>query len=178
MRQFRHICRILVFVCTEKAFMESEKTYFQKQKNIRFFVTKLCFFGYIDEQKNNRHTEQRSVESQIPTRRWILFCTKSFKAFGRAFLFVVGKRGNSLAAYKESLHAVRMVMSISAVFGGLRFLIGLMNCIRSTDLSSMEGFGWVLRGASVAILSLFYPLLICVILMPVYFMLKKHIEEK
>lgn len=109
---------------------------------------------------------------------WILFCTKSFKAFGRAFLFVVGKRGNSLAAYKESLLAVRMVMAISAVFGGLGFLIGMINCIRHTDLSSMEGFVWVLRGVSVAMLSLFYPLLICVVLMPVYFMLKKHIEEK
>lgn len=109
---------------------------------------------------------------------WILFYTRSFKAFGRAFLFAVGRRGNSIAAYRESLYAVSMVMAISSVFGCLGFIIGMLNCIRSTDLSSIEGVGWVIQSTSVAMLSLFYPLLICVVLLPIYFMLKKHIAEK
>lgn len=109
---------------------------------------------------------------------WILLYTRSFRAFGRAFLFAVGKRGNSISAYRESLHAVKMVMAISSVFGCLGFIIGMMNCIRTTELSSIEGFGWVLRSVSVAMLSLFYPLLLCVILIPIYFMLKKHIDKK
>lgn len=109
---------------------------------------------------------------------WILLYTRSFKAFGRAFLFAFGKRGNSIAAYRESLHAVRMVMAISTVFGCLGFIIGMINCICSTDFSSIEGFGWLIRCVSVAMLSLFYPLLFCVILLPIYFMLKKHIDKK
>ena len=34
---------------------------------------------------------------------FILFCTKSFKSFGRAFLFAFGKRDASLTQYRESL---------------------------------------------------------------------------
>lgn len=109
---------------------------------------------------------------------WILFYTKSFKAFGRALLFAVGKRGNSIPAYRESLHAVSMVMAISSVFGCLGFIIGTINSSRSADISYIEGIGDLIRSLAVAMLSLFYPLLICVILLPIYFMLKKHIEEK
>ena len=108
---------------------------------------------------------------------WILFYTKSFRAFGRALLFAVGKRGNSIAAYRESYHAVSMIIAISTVFGCLGFIIGMINCIRSAALSSIEGIGNVICSLSVAMLSLFYPLLLCVILLPVYFMLKKHIEK-
>lgn len=108
---------------------------------------------------------------------WILFYTKSFKAFGRALLFAAGRRGNSMPAYRESLHAVSMVMVISSVFGCLGFIIGMINCSRSADLSYMEGIGDVIRCLAVVMLSLFYPLLICVILLPIYFMLKKHIEK-
>ena len=38
----------------------------------------------------------------------ILFCTQSFKAFGRAFLFAFGKRDGSVVSYRESLRSVRI----------------------------------------------------------------------
>ncbi|MCI9602732.1 MAG: hypothetical protein HFH19_00620 [Ruminococcus sp.] len=108
----------------------------------------------------------------------ILFCTQSFKAFGRAFLFAFGKRDGSVVSYRGSLLAVKMVMGISGLFGFLGFLIGMSSSIRSMeDLSSIESLGWLTLDLSVAIISLVYPLLICIILLPVCFMLKKHLTN-
>ena len=45
------------------------------------------------------------------------------------------------------------------------------------DLSSIESLGWLTLDLSVAIISLVYPLLICIILLPVCFMLKKHLTN-
>lgn len=108
----------------------------------------------------------------------ILLCTKSLKAFGRAFLLAFGKGDAPLSSYRESLLSVRMVMSTAPVFGGIGFIIGMSNCIRSMDFSAPDAFVWILRGAAAAMVSLLYPLLICVILLPLCFMLKKHIDEK
>lgn len=108
----------------------------------------------------------------------VLLCTRSLKAFGRAFLLAFGKGDEPLISYKESLLAIRMVMNTSRVFGGLGFLIGMTNCIRSTNFSETYAFAWVTQGAAVAMLSIFYPLLVCVVLLPFYYMLQKHITQK
>lgn len=106
-----------------------------------------------------------------------LFYTKSYKAFGNAFLFAFGKKTDSADSYKESLQAVKMVMVTSSVFGCLGFMIGMFNSIRSKDFASPEALHWVLQDLTVAMLSLLYPLLICVILLPVWFILKKHMSR-
>lgn len=108
----------------------------------------------------------------------VLLCTRSLKAFGKAFLLVFGKGDVPLISYKESLLALRIVMSTSCVFGGLGFIIGMINCIRSTDFSEAYAFVWIAQGGAVAMLSIFYPLLVCVVLLPFYYMLQKHISEK
>ncbi|MCI9227047.1 MAG: hypothetical protein HFG86_03350 [Dorea sp.] len=106
----------------------------------------------------------------------ILFSTGSLKAFGRAFLFAFGKRGGLTVSYKESLLAVRMVMAVSAIFGFLGFLIGTSASIRSIkDFSTVESLGWIVRDLLVSMISLIYPLLIWVILLPVCLMLKKYL---
>jgi len=105
----------------------------------------------------------------------MLFCTSSFRAFGRAFLFAVGKRDCSFQQCRESAHSVKMVMQTAAVFGAVCFLIGMVNSIRSQYWSSTDSIGWICLDSSVAILSLFYALLICMLLLPMYFMLKKHL---
>ncbi len=108
----------------------------------------------------------------------ILFAARSVKAFGRAFLFAFGKRDASPAAYKESYLAVRMVLGISGLFGCLGFLLGMSASILSVeDLSSIASLGWIIRDLSVAMISLLYPLLIWIILLPLCFMLRKHPES-
>ncbi len=108
----------------------------------------------------------------------VLFCTGSLKAFGRAFLLIFGRGDTSLISYEESTQAVRMVMLTAGVFGGIGFIAGMINSIRSLDFSLPDVYGWFLRDASTAMLSLFYPLLVCVILLPVCYMLNRHIEDK
>ena len=106
-----------------------------------------------------------------------LFCTGSLGAFGSAFLFAFGKKGGSVVSHKESLLAVKMVMRISGLFGCLGFLIGMFASIHSIkDFSSMESTGWILLDLPVAMISLIYPLPVWIILTPIWFMLKKHVE--
>lgn len=108
-----------------------------------------------------------------------LFCTKSFKAFGRAFLFAFGKRDCSVLSYKESLLAVEMVMRVSGLFGCLGFFIGMIASIRSIEnFASIESLGWITLDLSVAVISFVYPLLIWILLLPVPFMLKKYLNQR
>lgn len=108
-----------------------------------------------------------------------LFCTRSLKAFGRAFLFVFGKQDTSPAACEESHLAVRMVLITSLVFGNLAFLIGTFASIRSIeDFSSIESLGWIICDMSVSMISLLYPLLIWTILLPLCFILGKYRRRK
>lgn len=108
----------------------------------------------------------------------ILFCTWSFPAFGRAFSFAFGKKEYSVSQCRESLLAVRMVMRTASVFGGTCFLTGMVNSIRSQNFSSTDSIGWICLDLSVAVLPLFYALLVCAVLLPVYFMLKKHLTSE
>lgn len=104
----------------------------------------------------------------------ILFVTGSFAAFGRAFLFAFGKKEYGLSQCRESLQSVRMVMQTASMAGGICFLIGLTNGIRSLDWSELDNIGWLFLDLSVASLALFYAFLVCLILLPVYFLLKKE----
>lgn len=108
----------------------------------------------------------------------MLFCTRSFPAFGRGFLFAFGKRDYSSRQYRESLSSVKMVMLTSVIFGSVCFVIGTINGICSLEWSSADSIGWFCLNLAVAMISLFYPLLICVILLPVYFLLKKYLTDE
>lgn len=105
----------------------------------------------------------------------ILFVTRSFTAFGRAFLFAFVRKEYTSSQHRESLLAVRMVMGTVSVFGGVCFLIGSVNAVRALDWSSLDSVGWLCLDLSVAALSLFYALLVCLILLPVCFLLRKEL---
>ena len=51
------------------------------------------------------------------------------------------------------------------------------NCFRHFDFAQMEDMSRLLADVTVLTLSFFYPALVCVILLPVYFLLKKHIRS-
>lgn len=107
---------------------------------------------------------------------FLLFCTGSFRDFGRAFLFAFGRRDQEPSRYRESARSVKMVMTASLVFGAVCFLIGMVNAIRFADWSSPDCIGWLCMDLSVAVLALLYSLLICAVLLPVFFMLKRHLS--
>ena len=71
-----------------------------------------------------------------------------------------------------------MVLQISGLFGSLGFLIGMFVSLRSLeDFSSAESLGWVLLDLPVSMISLFYLLMIWILLLPIGFLLKKHVEN-
>ena len=107
----------------------------------------------------------------------VLLCTKSFSAFGRSFLMAFGKKGASQEQYEESLQTVRMVMFTALLSGGLCFLIGTINSWRSLSIGPRleEGMVWLLLDTIVAMLSLFYHLLLCLLLLPLPFLLDKQL---
>ena len=111
----------------------------------------------------------------------LLFCvfclvfTKSLKPFGRSFLLAFGKKNDSLVQCRESLQSVKMVMLMAALSGLLGFLIGSINGLKFSDALSPDIVYHIALDTSVAFISIFYAVCICVILLPVYFMVKKHI---
>lgn len=108
----------------------------------------------------------------------VLFCTGSFRAFGRGVAHAFGKRDDPVFRLEESLHAVRMVMETAAVSGGLAFLISTVNVFRglAPSWAEADGMVWLLLDLSVALLPLFYLLVVCMVLLPPYYMLKKHLS--
>ena len=107
----------------------------------------------------------------------VLWCTKSLKPFGHAFLSAFGRRELTLEEARGSLLSVKMAAVTSVLFGALCFMIGTINCFRHFDLAQMEDMSRLLADVTVLTLSFFYPALVCVILLPVYFLLKKHIRS-
>ena len=106
----------------------------------------------------------------------MLFCTKSFRAFGRSFLLAFGKKEDSISRCEESLESVQMVMMTIVISGVLCFLIGMINGCRSLSFESADSMIWLLLNTTVAMISLFYPMLICLMLLPLPFLLKKHLN--
>lgn len=107
----------------------------------------------------------------------ILICTRSLRTFGSAFSFALGKRTPDLSQSKAALRSVKMTGLTAVLFGSLCFMIGTINSIRHLDPSTADLGVYLLRDLSVAMLSLFYPVLVCIILLPVYFLLKRHIAK-
>lgn len=107
----------------------------------------------------------------------VLLCTKSFPAFLRSFRLALSKKDGAQEQYEESLQTVRMVMFAALLSGGLCFLIGTINSWRSLSLgqSLTDRLAWLLLDTTVAMLSLFYPLTLCLLLLPLPFLLKKRL---
>ncbi|HBN56823.1 MAG TPA: hypothetical protein DD414_08605 [Lachnospiraceae bacterium] len=108
----------------------------------------------------------------------LLICTGSLPAFARGFLFAFGKRDYPRAKCEESLQAVRMTVYAAVVSGGVCFSIGMINGCRhlAMNWSPQDGINRLLLDLSVAVLSLLYPLLICLVLLPVCFLLKNGLS--
>lgn len=103
--------------------------------------------------------------------------TRSFRAFGRGFLIAFGKEEDSVSRCEESRQSVWLVMLTSIISGILCFLIGTIN---SSRYVASEGFltdnpNWLILDITVAMLSLFYSMLTCLILLPIPFQVKKRL---
>lgn len=106
----------------------------------------------------------------------MLFCTKSFQPFGECFLFMFSKKNYPLLQCERCLQSIKMVISTAAISGMICFMIGIVNTLRSIYISpdSLDILG---ANISVCLLSLFYVLLVCILLLPLHFILKQHMMD-
>ena len=105
------------------------------------FVLFYLFMGIGGAEKGINFADQTTLRFVAVPCILMLFCTKSFRAFGRAFLFAFGKRDQEISKYQESAQSVKMVMVTAHIFGTVCFLIGIINAIRFTDWSSPDCIG-------------------------------------
>ena len=79
-------------------------------------------------------------------------------------------------AFREKM----VVMETAAVSGGLAFLISTVNVFRglAPSWAEADGMVWLLLDLSVALLPLFYLLVVCMVLLPPYYMLKKRLPGR
>lgn len=110
----------------------------------------------------------------------MLFCTKSLKSFGKCFLFTFGKKNDTLLQCKKCLQSVKMVFLTSAISGTIGFFISIVNMLRSYTISNhpdpLRLVEVGLSDLSVALLPIFDALIICFLLLPLYFMLKRSLQ--
>ncbi|MCI8464721.1 MAG: hypothetical protein HFI63_02495 [Lachnospiraceae bacterium] len=109
----------------------------------------------------------------------LLFCTRSLRAFGRSVLFAFGKRDYGPSECGESFQAVKMTLYAVLVLGVLGFLISMINSIRGWKLQFLlDGVYDQFQNLAVAMLAPFYALLVCAFLLPIFFILKKHLTAQ
>lgn len=102
----------------------------------------------------------------------LLVCTGYGKDFIRAFICLVKKEACTKKQIKNSAKAVKMVCVSSLLFGGLGVIISLINALHSFNIDS-PAMPFVALDVSVALISIFYALIINAVLVPVYVMVKR-----
>lgn len=101
----------------------------------------------------------------------VLLCTKSFRAFGRSFLLMFGKK---CAIAKDSLYALVTVMVTAVIAGIIHSIIRILNTAHNMDL---EGRLSILpNDMLVSLLSPLYALVLCLILFPVLIAVWRHVH--
>lgn len=101
----------------------------------------------------------------------VLICTDHGKDFLNAFVCLFHKEKYSEEKAKDGAEAVKLVCISSLIFGGLGVVISSINVLKGLDLAALHP-GIVAFDVSVALVSIFYALVINAVLAPLYFMLK------
>ncbi len=99
-----------------------------------------------------------------------LITTGYWKDFLKAFVYIFNKGRETKERVRESAKAVKLVCISSLIFGGLGVTISLINALHGLNLKASH----VGADISVALISIFYALMINAILLPLYFELKRR----
>lgn len=100
-----------------------------------------------------------------------LLCTRSFRAFGRAFRVTLPDSGLTATQCRESATAVRLVSAASLAAGGLSFFGALIQILCRQDIAATS------LPINLACIVLYYSLLLNLLLLPVYVALTKQRME-
>ena len=105
----------------------------------------------------------------------VLICMGCWKEFIRAFMYIFDQKTHEKRDVNESARAVKLACISSLIFGGLGVAISLINALRGLNIEPSSYIG---ADLSVALISIFYALIINAVLVPLYFKLKGSIRNK
>lgn len=132
----------------------------------------VCVLWGISSERLGNFIDMTSFEFVVIPSILLLVCTGYGKDFIRAFICLVKKEACTKKQIKSSAKAVKMVCVSSLIFGGLGVVISLINALHSFNID-LSAVSFVAPDVSVALISIFYALLINAVLAPVYVMVKR-----
>jgi len=107
----------------------------------------------------------------------VLLCTGHWRGFLRAFVRVIKRDGCTAEMIRDSAGAVKLVCSSSLIWGGIGFTISMVNILRAFVQDPEFSASVLGADISVALISLFYALVINAVLVPLYFELNRLYAE-
>lgn len=100
----------------------------------------------------------------------VLLFTHLLKHFANSFLFIFKNLTYSIEQYEQCILSIKVTMISSLIGGGIYGIATLINMIStmSFDLSNIGVY------IAISLLAIFYSLVVCAILLPIYVLLKKE----
>lgn len=105
----------------------------------------------------------------------VLLCTGYWRNFIKAFVYMIKRNNCTAEMIRDSTNALKLVCRSSLIWGSIGFMISMVNLMRHHMLEF--DFPALCGDISVALLPIFYTLIINAVLMPLYFGLN-HLHTK
>ena len=103
----------------------------------------------------------------------VLLCTGYWRGFLKAFIYIIKRDSCTAGMIKDSMNALKLACSSSFIWGSIGFTISMVNLMRNPAPDSEFAALSLRADISVALLPLFYALVINAVLVPLYFELKR-----
>lgn len=98
-----------------------------------------------------------------------LLFTHLLKPFANSFLFIFKNLTYSIEQYEQCILSIKVTMISSLIGGGIYGIATIMNM-----LSTMNDLTTIVICIVISLLAIFYSLVVCAILLPIYVLLKKE----
>ena len=102
-----------------------------------------------------------------------LLCTGYWRGFLKTFVYIIKRDNYTVEMIRDSSNALKLVCRSSFIWGSIGFTISMVNLMRRHMRNPKLDAPGLWGDISVALLSLFYALVINAILVPLYFELKR-----
>ena len=102
-----------------------------------------------------------------------LLCTGYWRNFPMAFVYIIKRDDCTAEIIRDSANALKLVCGSSLIWGSIGFTISTVNLMRKHMLDPEFAFPKLCGDISVALLPLFYALVINAVLVPLYFELNR-----
>lgn len=108
----------------------------------------------------------------------ILLCTGYWRDFLKAFVYIIKRENCTAEMIRDSSNALKLVCRSSLIWGSIGFTISMVNLLRYHMLDSEFASPTLWGDIAVALVSLFYALVINAVLVPLYFELNRLHRKK